>query len=581
MSHEIRTPLNAVIGLAHLMRRALPEGPARQQLLQIDAAGRHLLQIVSDLLDLSKIEAGSMTLCIDALQPREVVQRSAELLTLRAVEKGLQLVVDVGPEVPLWALGDALRIEQILINLIGNAIKFSERGDVRVEVNAGPVAHGGRFTLYLAVSDEGIGLSPAQQGRLFQPFTQADDRTAQRYGGTGLGLSIVQRLARMMGGAASVQSEPGVGSRFSVELSLVLANGPVLAAPAGPAAQVEPGSRPRRILLAEDNEINRDVAVELLRGWGYEVDSVGDGQEALHRATEREYGLVLMDVQMPKLSGLDATRLIRQHPRGATLPIVAMTANAFHEDVRACRDAGMDAHLSKPIDPALLRSTVARWIPSGVPAAPPASRRAHTPADRALRAAGVDPQQGVDLVGGDVGTWQRLLAMFLRQHGDEAEVLLASNPPPDLARRQMHKLRGAASTLGLTVVHRRARMLEAAFRAGRPVADCDREIEALRRALGSVASLPVAQRTAAPPSTEDPQEMLRRLRLLLAASDTAAVRHWDRHQSVLRPLLGARAEDVAERLSRYQLAAALEALEAAEAEAAAGPDDGADGAQKD
>jgi CheY-like chemotaxis protein len=321
-----------------------------------------------------------------------------------------------------------------------------------------------------------------------------------------------------------------------------------------------PGSR--RILLAEDNAINRDVALELLRGWGYEVDAVGDGQAALHRATTGDYGLVLMDVQMPAMNGLDAARLIRRHPAGETLPIVAMTANAFHEDVRACRDAGMDAHLAKPIEPARLRAMVARWIPPpATPAPPPARHAALGPADRAARAQGVDRPAGLEAVGGDARTWTRLVDMFRQQHGGDAEQLLAPEADTDVARRQMHRLRGAASTLGLVRVNRAARVLEAALRAGRPLAGLRREIDALQQALDAVTLMARDGPGVSDAAPEAPGVLLDRLRGLLAAGDSAAVRHWQRHEAQLRPLLGERADTLAQQLARYELAPALQTIE--------------------
>ena len=557
MSHEIRTPLNAIIGLAHLLRRAIPDGAAREQLRQVDAAGRHLLQIVSDVLDLSKIEAGGMTLAVAEMQPAEVARRCVELLTLRAGEKGLRLVLRCAPEVPAWALGDALRIEQILINLIGNAIKFSDRGEIRVEIDAGPADARGAFTLHLAVIDEGIGLSVAQQARLFQPFVQGDEMTARQYGGTGLGLSIVQRLARMMGGQAAVQSTPGAGSRFTVDLVLRVGTPGAESSASGPTAATPTTLRPRRILLAEDNAINREVALELLRGWGYEVDSVDDGQAALQRVTEGGYGLVLMDVQMPKLNGLDATRLIRRQFTSEVLPIVAMTANAFHEDVRACRDAGMDAHLSKPIEPARLRAMVARWISPPVLEESPLSRKARDPVDLAARALGVDRQAGIAAVGNDARTWARLVGMFRQQHGGDAERLLAPDAQPDVGRRQMHRLRGAASTLGMVNVHRAARVLESALRAEPPPSALQREIGALQQALDALALVELEPPAPSAPESQAPAQLMDRLRALLAAGDSAAVRHWQRHEAVLRPVLGDRAEALAAHLGRYELGPAL------------------------
>ena len=373
MSHEIRTPMNAIIGLTHLLSDEISEPAAHAQLLKVTEAAHHLLQILNDVLDLSKIEAGRLTLEQIEFSPRRVVDHVVDMLMPRALERRLELVRDIGPDVPSRLLGDPLRLGQVLMNFVGNAVKFSERGRivVRIRVDGETGGAGSAVPLLLEVEDEGIGLTPEQQARLFQPFVQADSSTTRQFGGTGLGLVICQRIAQLMGGQVGVRSRHGEGSTFWLRACLTrgpdvvhLPLPPVPAATEKPEQELARRHRGARVLLVEDNPINEKVARALLKRAGLEVDVAVDGRQALTCIESTEYALVLMDVQMPVLDGLQATRAARQLPGRAHLPIIAMTANAFEEDRRECLAAGMNAYIGKPVVPAMLYRTLLEWMPA-------------------------------------------------------------------------------------------------------------------------------------------------------------------------------------------------------------------------
>jgi PAS domain S-box-containing protein len=373
MSHEIRTPLNAVLGFAHLLRREPLSPRQRDHLGKIADASQHLLQVINDILDFSKIEASKVELDpIDfALQP--CLQRMVAMVNDRARANRVRLHLQLDPACPARVHGDRMRLEQILLNLLSNAVKFAPGG--QVGLLARPLAPG---WLHFEVADTGIGIDEQQLPQLFRPFEQADASTTRRFGGTGLGLAICHRLALLMGGRIGVRSRLGEGSRFWLELPLPQADN--LAAPALPSVPLPPALAPAaqpllglQVLLAEDNPINQEVALELLSGQGAQVVLAGDGQEALQRARQAHYDLVLMDVQMPRLDGLRATAAIRQLPGWQRRPIIAMTASAFPEDRADCLAAGMDDVLVKPVDPEALTRCLLQWCRPA--AAPDAVRR--------------------------------------------------------------------------------------------------------------------------------------------------------------------------------------------------------------
>ncbi|MBK7416294.1 MAG: response regulator [Dechloromonas sp.] len=361
MSHEIRTPMNAILGLAHLLLKDASEPKARDQLGKLSDSGKHLLNVINNILDFSKIEAGKLVLENAVFSPAQVVDRSLSMLSERAAAKGLQLVKEIDSTLPNWLSGDALRLEQSLLNYLGNAIKFSEQGTITVRASASQ-DDGQSVLLRFEVQDQGIGIAPEQRDKLFSAFSQADDTTTRRFGGTGLGLVINRQ------GEAGVESELGTGSVFWITARLAKVAERTPLPPRAKESSVLPETLiaqrfgGARVLLVEDDLISREVALELLLLAGLVVDTAENGQLAIASVRTHDYALVLMDMQMPVLGGLAATRAIRLMPGKATLPILAMTAHAFEEDRKACLDAGMNDHISKPVDPDVLYATLIKWL---------------------------------------------------------------------------------------------------------------------------------------------------------------------------------------------------------------------------
>ncbi|MBU3909678.1 MAG: PAS domain S-box protein [Gammaproteobacteria bacterium] len=364
MSHEIRTPMNAIIGLTHLMRRAGATPEQDQRLEKIDGAGRHLLSIINDILDLSKIEAGRLQLESTDFHLSTILDNVASLISEQARAKGLTIEVDTDSNVQVWLRGDPTRLRQALLNYASNAVKFSEQGAIILRARLLEDS-GDELLVRFEVQDSGIGIAADKQRDLFQAFEQADASTTRKYGGTGLGLAITRRLAQLMGGAVGIESKLGEGSTFWLTARIGRGLGVLQTAAAGE-TDVETQLRQRhgnaRLLLAEDNLINREITLELLHSVGLAVDSVEDGREAVEQARAQPYDLILMDVQMPEMDGLDATRAIRALPGYATIPILAMTANAFDEDRRNCLTAGMDDFVPKPAAPAVLFAILLKWL---------------------------------------------------------------------------------------------------------------------------------------------------------------------------------------------------------------------------
>ncbi|MBL8489036.1 MAG: PAS domain S-box protein, partial [Rhodocyclaceae bacterium] len=377
MSHEIRTPLNAITGMAHLIRRSGVNAAQAERLRKIDDAGRHLLDIINAILDLSKIEAGKLALERSPVDVTAILADTAAMLAERAAAKGLALRVEAEP-VPAALAGDPTRIRQALLNYAANAVKFTGSGTVVLKARVLEAA-AESLLLRFEVEDTGIGIAAEDQARLFSAFEQADSSMTRKYGGTGLGLAITRRLAEAMGGEAGVTSAPGRGSTFWFTARLARVGeapgAPEEAAAATDEERLKRDFAGRRILLVEDEEVNREVASILLEEAGLAVQATEDGRRAVELAAANRYDLILMDVQMPAMDGLEATRLIRQSPGSAAVPIIALTANAFAEDRARCLAAGMNDFVAKPVVPPVLFAAVLRWLSAaggdgGIPAPP-------------------------------------------------------------------------------------------------------------------------------------------------------------------------------------------------------------------
>jgi PAS domain S-box-containing protein len=367
MSHELRTPMNAIMGLTALMQRQASTDPRQaDRLTKIMQASQHLLGIINDVLDLSKIEAERLSLEHADFTLQEVIRDLHTLVDQQAAEKGLRFVIDIPPELAKTPLqGDPLRLGQILLNLTSNAIKFTEKGSIDVMIHR-LEATASDIILRFEVRDTGIGISPEDKKRLFNAFEQADGSTTRKYGGTGLGLAICKRLVEMMGGKIGVESQPGIGSTFSFTVRLtkseLLMNTESPAAALSAEAQLRDQYGQARILLAEDEPVNQEISLELLADAGLIADLAKDGEEAVKMAKHTRYDLILMDIQMPILGGIEASQAIRQLPGYQDTPILAMTANAFAEDRRLCLDAGMNDHIGKPVAPEALFETLLKWL---------------------------------------------------------------------------------------------------------------------------------------------------------------------------------------------------------------------------
>ena len=524
MSHEIRTPMNSVIGMALLALKAEPSPQVRNYLLKIQSSGQHLLGVINDILDFSKLEADKMVLEQVDFELAPLFEQLSHLFSEKVASKGIRFILDVAPDVPPCLIGDSLRLGQVLINLVNNAVKFTDSGEIALQVSL-QERQGDQAVLRFAVRDTGIGISETQRRHLFESFQQADSSTTRKYGGTGLGLAICKRLIHLMGGEIGIDSAPGQGSTFSFSARLgvgarcrqggsmppdlhdlrpqvvddneqVQSTDPALrpfdpadrvdlnqARPASSADLLAPNGalQGALALLVEDNELNQEVATEFLQALGLEVDLAVNGEIALAKVGQQRYDIVLMDMQMPIMDGITATQAMRQRPELRDLPIVAMTANAMAGDRERCLAAGMNDHIAKPIAPDDLVRKLEKWIrPDLRRARAPGAATAHplNPAEptAAPHASGLkwqaieglDSALGLSQALGREALYLNLLKQFVAAEQDApariAQALAAARTED--AERVAHTLKGVAAQIGAGPMSKLAAALERALHEG-------------------------------------------------------------------------------------------------------------------
>jgi two-component system sensor histidine kinase/response regulator len=589
MSHEIRTPMNAIIGLTHLLQREVGDPRQLDHLRKVSNSARHLLGIINDVLDISKIEADKVELDVVDFRVESLFDNVVSMLAEKVAEKSLLMMVEIDPALPPALRGDALRLGQVLLNFAGNAVKFTDHGSVTLRGTlAGEDASG--VLLRCEVVDSGVGIEASAQARLFEAFEQADSSTTRRYGGTGLGLAINKRLATLMGGEVGFSSLPGAGSTFWFTARLsrgVVGAADTAAQPHLSVATLESelGSRHRgaRVLLAEDNPVNREVALSLMADLGFRIDYAEDGAEAVALAGHNEYDLILMDMQMPVMDGVEAAQTIRRSPgANQSVPIIALTANAFDEDRRRCLDAGMNDHVPKPVEPATLFAALRRWLPecagetADVKPAPVSTAPEPLPDaeyEDALRARlqnlpGMNLAAGLHRVRERMSSYVRLLRLFVESHGDDVERLrdLLATGARDDAQRLAHSMKGAAGMLGAMNVQELAAGIETALRDGSASDVIDRQITALQSELVPLLLAIGAEpeRTAAAVAAFDRGEierLLSRLDGLLAEDNMAANTFCLDHQADLRAAFAERGDRLLREVGQFDYEAARSTLD--------------------